>query len=520
LAGLVFAATPIVFLQVGTAYVDIAAAATVLATWQLLLSAHDQRHGYRAERGLLVRHFLVAGLGLGMMIGTKSSNLLAAVLAAAVAVVVLRRIWRVPTSGSTENDPTEGGDPGPVSPAAPTADGPEPGAAGRGGGGDIRVPDSPSGAPARSDGTLVISAPAPVLVAVPEAAPVTVSEPGLVTVSEAAPVTVPEQVPPARFGRWAAVPLWALVAPAVLVGGFWYVRNLMTYGNPLWPITIPFFQGQGTVAELIMGGDNVPAELADQPPLTQIVQSWATDLFVHPFVYDQRLGGFGPQWLLLLVPAIAVMVLGFLRDRVAYLLGLLVPFAVLLLLQPASWWSRYTIFVVGLGAVCYPLAAQWLAGRWERALHLALIVLVGLGMWWSVSPTYLGSSQAGPLSPVEAVALLRADETTRMTTRPPWDGYTALADGPKHALVAIPDRNKLLFTHPYVGTDLDRRLVVIATPETADALHTSARRIEADYVVLDPDLAPTDRLARDARRPGSGFREVGRTYEGLLFAVE
>lgn len=474
LAGLVFAATPIVFLQAGTGYVDVAASATVLATWQLLLSAHDLRHragtgpgaGQRPERAgrhragypQLVRYFLVAGLGVGMMLGTKSSNVLAAVLATGLAVVILRTAWRPPrTSGAsapTEPSPTE---------ASPTE-------------ADPAAPDPPE--PARI-----------------------------------------EPAPP-RFRRWAAAPLYALLAPAVLVGGYWYLRNLLSYGNPLWPVTVPFFQGQGSVQELIVGGGNVPAEIAEDPPLTQIGQSWASDLFPHPFTYDQRLGGFGPQWLLLLAPAIAVMVPGFLRDRVGYLLGLVVPFGVLFLLQPAAWWSRYTIFVAGLGAVCYVLAVQWLAGRWERALHVTLVALVGIGMWWSVSPTYLAADQSDPLSPAEAVALLRADEKTRMTSRFPWNGYTALADAPRGALVAVPDRGRLLFAHPYVGTHLDRRLVVIPTPTDIGGLYAAARRVGADYVVLDPGAEPTAGLARGALDPASGFRQVGRTYDGLLFAVD
>lgn len=452
-AGLLFAATPIVFLQVGTGYVDIAASATVLVTWQLVLSAYDLR-GESPRR--LVPQFLVAGLAVGMMLGTKSSNVLGAVIAVLMAVLVLRTLWQAFRP------------PEPVPPPDPTG-GPADGLSGGG-------------------GTTVLTAPAATRIAVRQ-----------------------------RFGRWAVAPLCALLIPAVAVGCFWYVRNLVTYGNPLWPITIPFFQGQGTVQQLIIGG-NIPAEIAQLPPLTKIFQSWSADLFAHPFLYDQRLGGFGPQWLLL-GPAILVMIFGFLRDRVVYLLGLLIPFCVLLMLQPASWWARFTIFFVGLGAVCFVLATRWLGGRWERVLHAGVVVLVGIGMWWSVSPTYLSATGTDPLSPAQAFQLLRADETTRSATRFPWTDYTDLADAPRGSVVAIPDRNPLLFTHPYVGTELRRRLVIIPTPADLATLRADLAGVRADFVVLDPKTEATAGLAREALLDPGHFTPAGTTYDGLLFAV-
>ena len=455
-AGLLFAATPILLVQVGSGYVDIAASATVLVAWQLILSAYDLR-GESPRR--LVPQFLVAGLAVGMMLGTKSSNVLGAVMAVLIAVFVLLSLWRVLRPPEPAPPP-----PGPGGPAT----------------------ESPTGG-----GVTVLTAPAP--------------------------ATTRVMAVRQRFGTWAVAPLSALLIPAVVVGGFWYVRNLVTYGNPLWPVTIPFFQGQGTVQELIIGG-NIPPELVSLPPLTQIFQSWSTDLFAHPFLFDQRLGGFGPQWLLL-GPAILVMIFGFLRDRVVYLLGLLIPFSALLLLQPASWWSRFTIFFVGLGAVCFVLAARWLGGRWEHVLHAGVVVLVGIGMWWSVSPTYLSANGTDPLSPGQAFQLLRGDDQTRYTTRFPWLAYTDLADAPPGSVVAIPDRNPLLFTHPYVGTDLRRRLAVIPTPSDLGTLRAKLADVRADFVVLDPKTEATAGLARDALLDPAHFTPAGATFDGQLFAV-
>ncbi|MEP6697344.1 MAG: hypothetical protein ABJA34_10760 [Pseudonocardiales bacterium] len=461
-AGMVFAATPIVFLQAGTAYVDIAASATILATWQVLLSAHDARQGH-ARRSQLGAYYAVVGLGIGMMLGTKGSNIVSAALAVVLAAAILLARWRFRPSGALATAP--------AAPALP------------------REPETDAMPAARGGAAVLVSIPAQTL---------------RTTQGES-------------FWRYAALPLCALTIPALLVGGYWYARNLVTYGNPVWPVTVPFFQGRGTVGQLL--AVNAPPELQKLPPLSQIGRSWIADLAPHAYNYDQRLGGFGPQWLLLLAPSIAVMVFGFLRDRLVYLVGLMVPLVTLLFLRPEPWWSRYTVFLAGLGAVCFVLALKWLAGRWERVLHWALVAVVALGMWGANSPTEItAGAPARPLTLGHALALLRADQGTRAYALYPWSAFKPLSSAPPGAVVAIPDRNKMIFTHPYIGTDLKRRLVVIPTPRNEPMLYTSLVAAGADYVVLDPDTAPTAALAKAALRDPR-LHQIGFVFDGLLFAV-
>lgn len=499
LAGLLFAATPIVFLQVGTGYVDIAASATLLAAWQLLLSAFDFRAGRTARhrrlnyavRSQFIRYYGVAGLAVGMMVGTKSSNLVAAAIAVAVGTGILATAWHQRRAPAT---------PGPRETATVATE-----EAGR-----SALPDPGTAAflgPAFQGKVLNLHLAELDVAAGGDTAVLTASSP------EPTPDTPSMQT----FKRYAVLPLCALVVPAVVVGGFWYIRNLVTYGNPVWPITIPFFPGQGAVNELL--GSNAPPEITELSPLTQIGRSWVEDLYPHSFVYDQRLGGLGPQWILLLFPATVVMVFGFLRDRLIYLLGLLLPFVLLVMLRPDPWLSRYTIYLVGLGAVCYVLAVDGSGARWRRPLNVVLVVLVALGMWWATSPTYVRAGEPQhALTPAETLQLMRADYPTRMSAPYPWNGYGPVIDAPSGSVIAIPDQNILYFTHPYVGTRLERQLVIIPTPDDIDALYSSLVRNSADYVVLDPNGARTASLALAALKDHR-FTQVGISFDGMIFTV-
>lgn len=150
-----------------------------------------------------------------------------------------------------------------------------------------------------------------------------------------------------------------VLVPLLLLGVFWYVRAWVGYGNPIYPVTVSvlghtIFAGQGSVQSIILSGVNDPSAVAGKPLWQQMWTSWSNDPVLKlqfGYTYDQRLGGFGPQWLLLEVPALLAYGVYTARKQRTVLLAFLVPCVVVFLAQPALWWSRFVLFLVAPGAI-------------------------------------------------------------------------------------------------------------------------------------------------------------------------
>ncbi len=94
-----------------------------------------------------------------------------------------------------------------------------------------------------------------------------------------------------RCLRRRRLPLLLVAAGLVACGSWSYVRNLIEFGNPLWPITISVgplhFQGEEAVGPMLVRG--LPEELN---------RGWAYRVFMSlisdppQYVYDMRYGGF------------------------------------------------------------------------------------------------------------------------------------------------------------------------------------------------------------------------------------
>jgi hypothetical protein len=262
----------------------------------------------------------------------------------------------------------------------------------------------------------------------------------------------------------------------------------VAWNNPFYPVSLLGFPGLGSAAKVIIGA-NEPHQLRHLPfGLVQaLLTSWFYDLHRHSYIYDQRLGGFGVQWPLLVAPALLIAVVWFARHRRSYLLGLVVPVVLVALASSASWWSRYTIALAGAGcvglALCLEKVTGWKAqhrargSKWRfgatAASFLAplFVVATGLSMWWATNPSgYLmivnGSVQYGTVSQVAHAMTLRRPEAVIS----PWFSYGDLdrlvpAGSP---LGVIASAGNQTFTYPLIGENLQRRLVVVGTP-TASA---------------------------------------------------
>lgn len=170
-------------------------------------------------------------------------------------------------------------------------------------------------------------------------------------------------------------------AVALAVGGFWYLRNLAHGQSPLYPVGVSIagvtlYPGYDAYAPA--GAYAVDGWLADWPVPVQVAIAWLQGVWYWPASivgFDMRLGGLGFMWLLGCVPAVVALVWRRIhahadwRDELAsqplWLLVTIVSAGLILL--PCPWWSRFTIWVYGLGLPCLAAVQRLLVSRWSRA---------------------------------------------------------------------------------------------------------------------------------------------------------
>jgi hypothetical protein len=209
-----------------------------------------------------------------------------------------------------------------------------------------------------------------------------------------------------RAGR-AGIVRWGLAGSAIgaAIGVWKYVENIREWHNPIWPaivrlgpITLP---GKASMAELATSGLREP--YLSQGWLGRVVSSWTA--WPESYVYDMRIGGFGPLFTLALLPLALALPLGAWRSRavreVVRAVGLPVLLVVVATLaSPGAFWARYTVAIPGALLALGIAITGALPVRWRTAGELGAIALAALGLVVS----WRGFTEGGP-SLVEIAAM-------------------------------------------------------------------------------------------------------------------
>lgn len=201
---------------------------------------------------------------------------------------------------------------------------------------------------------------------------------------------------------------------AACVGTPWLVRNWMGWGSPLYPFGVEV--AGVTLAEGVFPLDAArrmaeAGDLYDMPLREKTWLSWSridieswsrlgflgwelrsvplSELQDHTFGHrgDEQMGGFGLAWLLFLFPSMLALAVWAVVEGVRggaklelgnprggprwELLAAAAPVAAYLLIV-APWWTRFSIFMPLLGAVCFAAVAERLRRRWRLAGSLFL----------------------------------------------------------------------------------------------------------------------------------------------------
>jgi len=211
--------------------------------------------------------------------------------------------------------------------------------------------------------------------------------------------------------------LASYVGAALVLGGCWYIWNIAGYQNPLWPMQLDLgghtiLPGVWTSGTFYEGA--APELIAARPYLTSLIAVWREP--TARYAADIRLGGLGPLWFALGIPALllftgqAIRRL-FHRQGASILSGgrgqprsqskdafraaapssmLLLPQWSLLLfilatflLTPANWHTRYVLAPIGATGACVAVMLEQFARPLQamlRGLAAALACLMLLAV--------------------------------------------------------------------------------------------------------------------------------------------
>ena len=168
---------------------------------------------------------------------------------------------------------------------------------------------------------------------------------------------------------------------AVIFGGYFYIRNLIHYGNPVGNIevkvcNIVLLHGtedyKQCVTPMVINGQVEPLFDSLKPKDWPVLIDGLFDPQLG-FIYDQGIGGWGSVWTALLFPAIPIVfVLVLLRRRwmaLAIMLSLIIPY---FLFHASAIYLPYQIPVTGAGTTAFGYVLSILRNSGLRRALLAI----------------------------------------------------------------------------------------------------------------------------------------------------
>ncbi len=171
--------------------------------------------------------------------------------------------------------------------------------------------------------------------------------------------------------------------PLAILGTYWYIKNWTLYGNPVYPMEIAVF-GKVIFKGLYKGMiDPAPALIESSSPLTGLFHVWTER--VEYYLYDSRMSGLGPIWLILLLPSLLFTFINSVKNRRHSWLFIILLLILAFILHPRNWNTRYVIFIISLGALSYGFVLDYF-GKKGRLLNIIALLLAGYTFVTANSP--------------------------------------------------------------------------------------------------------------------------------------
>lgn len=172
----------------------------------------------------------------------------------------------------------------------------------------------------------------------------------------------------------------SLVAIPIAFGLYWYVKNWVLYGSPLYPFGFSLFGKSifpGKTFHEFIASAFTNGHLLPEGSLQKVWFTWTEqqDWFGCMYNYDATFSGMGPLWFVVMVPSIFVSFIIAIKKRNYLFLAIAIMLSVLFLAYPANFYARYTIFMVAVGVTGYGLITTTLGG-WVRTVTRALVIFL------------------------------------------------------------------------------------------------------------------------------------------------
>ncbi len=175
---------------------------------------------------------------------------------------------------------------------------------------------------------------------------------------------------------------------SLLLGGGWYARDYLHTGTPLYPVGLSLaghtiFPGL-SINEVTKEEINTPVEIRGFSAPEKVFYTWMQGLEHWPqsiIGFDMRLGGLGFIWLLGCVPALVWGIWFFARHRntkgIIFFCLLLINI-ISFLCMPTNWWSRFTLWIIGLGLAMLALAFDhaWNSRSTSKRLWIYICIFI------------------------------------------------------------------------------------------------------------------------------------------------
>jgi hypothetical protein len=298
------------------------------------------------------------------------------------------------------------------------------------------------------------------------------------------------------------------------------------YANPFWPFSVGPFTGVGTFAEYLVGK---PLGYGGAPAGELLLRSWIADFGARHYGYAVSMGGYGVQWLPVLVLAVigaGTLIHGSRRPTFALAngyaaLAIVASVAIALAVAPMSWWARLTLFAI-VASLAFAVVAL---SRIPRRLALVAGATLAIAATWSVGVATATSnisidSSGRPATMLRLAQLVMGDVAAAngLGMWPQCSAFERIPDGARVTLESDELRRVTRagqvqivgfgfnLPHLVVGHRLQRRLVArIAPTDDPVELRMRALAVGATHLVLitrGPSVTA-------ARRDAAQFKSLG-----------